>query len=890
MRLILFFFLISGSVFSQRVITGKVIDKESSTSLSGVFIRDTKSDNWSISDKDGKFKITLVYYQDVELNFSILGKKDINEIVKNDQNYITVYLEDNTLHLKEVVVTAEKERKYSELTLGTNAINNVQAFSLDDVLQQLPGQTTTDFNLNQFKNIVFRTASEASISYATKAFGTSFVMDDIPISNNENMQAFNPNSGLGDSFGTKTNTFTNTNKGVDLREISTNNIEEIKVIQGIASAKYGDMTSGLVLITTKVGNSPYRISASIRDATSQLNLTKGVKFNINNSMNFGISYLDSKADPRDNILNFKRVNGNISWQYKNNDATVKNTVSTSFRMNLDDAKSDPDDITAVIVKNEKQGFSISNNLMWKPKNLWVDGININASLSYDRQFTRRERWLNTYTSSATDSREEGIHEAIIVPSQYTSISTVEGIPISTFVTLETTKTLTNKSNWIHSLVFGISNRISSNKGEGRKNAATGLFNLYTLGKEGSGTLAYRDYDFDQTKTEYQTSAYLEDRIFKKFENNRLLNVDLGLRFDNQMGSISLQPRINSSYTLNKTFRLRAGGGISSKAPSLNQLYTGDRYFDKLVGSGIYTYPGIYQKAWIQTVITPGDNLNLKPSKSYRTEVGLDVKLPFASVNFTGYYNKLFDGFSGQQVPVYKIIPKAQIIVTGTEIPTYEINGTEKFYYMSNSITNNSSSEDKGLETTINFKKIKALNLDISMNASYTSTKDFSYVKEYYPSSSLLSPELYGVYDKKNYWMDNFTTSFNFNYHIPAVGLLVSVRSEHVLLRNSKSPTGNFLNGYLDTELVYHEIPVEDRTNIQKYGHLIRIPGETQSKLQNVLHNFHLRVSKDFLNGFSVSLYSTNFLNLKPYYYDTSGLKVLSNIAPLTFGASLNYQF
>ena len=80
--------------------------------------------------------------------------------------------------------------------MGTNAINNVQAFSLDDVLQQLPGQTTTDFNLNQFKNIVFRTASEASTSNATKAFGTSFVMDDIPISNNENMQAFNPNSGL----------------------------------------------------------------------------------------------------------------------------------------------------------------------------------------------------------------------------------------------------------------------------------------------------------------------------------------------------------------------------------------------------------------------------------------------------------------------------------------------------------------------------------------------------------------------------------------------------------------------------------------------------------------------------------------------------------------------
>jgi ferric enterobactin receptor len=890
MRFIVILLLFTQFLFSQKVITGKILSKETSTALSGVFVRDTKTENWTISDKDGHFIMTLNYFQDIELNFSILGKKDVNETLKNDQTFITVYLEDNTLRLKEVVVTADKKRQYSELTLGKNAINNVQAFSLDDVLQQLPGQTTTSFNLNEYKNIVFRTASITSTTYNTKAFGTSFVMDDIPISNNENMQAFNPNSGLGNDFGTKTNTFTNANKGVDLREISTNNIEEIKVIQGIASAKYGDMTSGLVLITTKVGNSPYRVSASIRDATSQLNLTKGVKFNSNNSMNFGINYLDSKADPRDNILNYQRVNGNISWQFKNNDATLKNTVNSSFRMNLDNAKSDPDDITAVVVKNQKHGFSISDNLMWKPKNLWVDGINVNASLNYDRQFTRRERWLNSSNAAATDTREEGIHEAIIIPSQYTSISTVEGIPISTFVTLETTKTLSSKNNWIHSLVFGISNRTSSNKGEGRKNAATGLFNLYTLAREGDNTLAYRDYSFDNTKTEYQVSAYLEDRIFKKFKNEQLLNVDLGLRFDDQLGSISLQPRVNSSYTLNKVFRLRAGGGMSSKAPSLNQLYTGERYFDKLVGGGIYTYPGIYQKAWIQTIITPGDNFNLKPSKSYRTELGLDVKLPFASVNFTGYYNKLFNGFSSQQIPVYKIIPKAQVIVTGTEIPTYEITGTEKFYYMTTGLTNSSSSEDKGVEATINFKKIKSLNLDISMNASYTYTKDFSDVQEYYVSSNLTSPERYGVYNKQKQLMDNFTASFNFNYHIPAVGLLVSMRSEHILLRNTKSPSGNFLNGYLDTELVYHEIPIADRTNIQKYGHLIREPSQTQSKLQNILHNFHLRVSKDFLNGFSVSLYSTNFLNLKPYYYDTTGQKVLSDIAALSFGASLNYEF
>jgi len=888
MRFILFFLLISGSVFSQRVITGKVIDKESSTSLSGVFIRDTKSDNWSISDKDGKFTITIPYFENIELNFSLLGKMETNIVLKDNENYIVVSLEDNTLRLKEVVVTANKQRQYSELTLGTNAINNVQAFSLDDVLQQLPGQTTTDFNLNGFKNIVFRSAS--TTNYTTKAFGTSFVINDIPISNNENMQAFNPNSGLGNTFGSRTTTFTNPNSGVDLREISTNSIEEIKIIQGIPSAKYGDLTSGLVLITTKVGNSPYRVSASIRDATSELNLTKGFRFNQKNSMNIGLNYLDSKADARDNLLDYERINGNISWQYKNNDATIKNTVSSTFRMNIDNAKRDPDDISAQVVKNEKKGFSISNNLMWKPKNLWVDGVNVNASFSYDKQFSRKDRWVNVAASAATDSYEEGIHEAIIVPSQYTSVSTVDGIPISTFLTLETTKTLSNKAGWVHSLVFGISNRTSSNKGAGRKNEVTGLLNFYTLTREGSSTLAYRDYNFNNTKTENQFSSYLEDRIFKKFEQDQVLNIDLGVRFDNQLGSMLLQPRINSSFSFNKTFRIRGGLGLSSKAPSLNQLYTGERYLDKLVGTGIYTYPGIYQKAWIQTIIAPGNNLDLKPSKSYRTEVGFDINIPVAIINITGYYNKLSNGFNGQDIPVYRVIPKAEVTIIGTEIPTYKIVGTENFYYFNHSLTNKSTSEDKGLEATINFEKIKPLNLDISLNASYVYSSDFSDSKYYSASTNLLSPERYGVYNTKPSNQDNFTIGSNFNYHIPSVGLLISVRTEHILAQNKTLNLGNLPDGYLDSQFVYHEIPIEDRGNIQKYGHLIKEISEVQTKLDNVISNFHLRISKDFQNGFGVSFYATNFFNLKPSYFNVSDVRTLSTTANFSFGTKLNYEF
>lgn len=896
MRFITILFLFTQVIFSQKTISGKVLSKETSTSIAGVYVRDTKTENWTISDKDGNFTITIPYFQDIELNFSILGKKDINLTLKNDQNSITVYLEDNTLRLKEVVVTAEKKRKYSELTLGTNAINNVQAFSLDDVLQQLPGQTTVDFNLNQFKNIVFRSASDANSSKNNKAFGTSFVINDIPISNNENMQALNPNvtGPYGyyrpNTFGaSSTNMFSNANYGVDLREIPTNSIEEIKVIQGIPSAKYGDLTSGLVLITTKVGYSPYRVSASIRDATTEFNLTKGVTFNANNSMNFGLNYLDSKTDPRNSLLSYQRINGNLSWQTKNSSSKIKNTLSATFRTNIDDAKKDPDDITDAVVKNDKKGISISDNFMWKPNNLWVDGVNINSGFSYDKQLSRKEQWMNTSLTAATNSLEAGIHEAYVLPSQYTSIATVEGIPISSFVSIETNKAINTKAKWVHSLVFGLSGRTSSNRGEGRKSGVSGLQNFYTLDQAAESKLGYRDYNFNRVRTESQLSAYFEDRIYKKFEEDKILNIDVGLRYENQSGNMSLQPRVNSSYSINKTFRFRGAFGLASKAPSLNQLYTGERYIDRLIGNGIYSYPGVYQKAWIQTIITPGDNLNLKPSKSYRTEAGLDINLPFANINVTGYYNELFNGFTSQQIPVYQDVPKVVVNVVGAEIPTYEITGTEKFYYFTQSVQNNSSSKDFGIESIINFEKIKALNLDISMNASYVKSNDFNRTVLYVKSTNLLSEEKYGVYNSNPAINENFTASFNFNYHIPKAGLVLSLRSEHILLQTSNSPTRNFPNGYLDSELVYHEIPEADRENTQKYGHLIRDLDTSQYKLDRMLHNFHLRVSKDFLNGFSVSFYSTNFLNLKPYYY-VEGERYPSDIANFSFGTRLNYQF
>ncbi len=51
--------------------------------------------------------------------------------------------------------------------------------------------------------------------------------------------------------------------GVDVKQISTNNIESVEVIRGIASVQYGDLTSGAVIVKTMAGASPLNAVVSL---------------------------------------------------------------------------------------------------------------------------------------------------------------------------------------------------------------------------------------------------------------------------------------------------------------------------------------------------------------------------------------------------------------------------------------------------------------------------------------------------------------------------------------------------------------------------------------------------------------------------------------------------
>lgn len=92
-------------------------------------------------------------------------------------------------------------------------------------------------------------------------------------------------------------------KGVDMRTLSTDNIEKVEIIRGIPSVAYGNVSNGAVIIQRKTSESP--LSARFKaDKTSKLfSVGKGIRLDGNGRyiLNADVNYLDAKIDPRNSV-------------------------------------------------------------------------------------------------------------------------------------------------------------------------------------------------------------------------------------------------------------------------------------------------------------------------------------------------------------------------------------------------------------------------------------------------------------------------------------------------------------------------------------------------------------------------------------------------------------
>ena len=235
--------VVHSSFAQEKTISGTVTDS-GDLPLPGVNIIIKGGSSGTQTDFDGNYSINTT--SGTTLIFSYVGFAS-QEILVQNQSTVNIQLEQDASQLDEVVVTAlgiTREKKslgYATQEVSEEAINVVKT---DNFVNSLSGQASgiqikRTNNLGGSTNVVIR--GNTSLTGNNQAL---FVVDGIPINNNNFNSRSQEQAGVGYDYGNAAS------------DISPDNIESVNVLKGAAAtALYGSRAAnGAIIITTKKGN------------------------------------------------------------------------------------------------------------------------------------------------------------------------------------------------------------------------------------------------------------------------------------------------------------------------------------------------------------------------------------------------------------------------------------------------------------------------------------------------------------------------------------------------------------------------------------------------------------------------------------------------------------
>ncbi len=897
------FLLLVNAVALQAQITGKVFDKETKQTLENVFIRIQETNRWTLSIANGEFIIKNKEYP-VHVEFKLLGKKTLVKKVFKATD-LTIYLEDDNLKLDEVVVTAQKKKQSTgaEIVLGKQAINLVQAQSLADVLQLIPGKVLSESNLHERQILNLRSAifSDSNRKNSNQglgntnnqflinnSFGVGYLIDDIPLSVNGDLTGNRANNV---NLFSNITEFNSTGYGLDLRTIALDDIESVEIVQGITSAKYGDHNTGLIKIKKAIGYKPLDVNTTLRGGSYGVTLSRGFELAKKNGfLNVSVDYLHSNNDPRKSLASFDRINLSTSWQYRKK-GEFSNRLVVNYNQNLSKENAEITSTSERSKRLEARGFRISNTTEWFFNDFIVDNIEWRNSINYQNSTTHSSQLINSGGKPIANSLVEGTFELGYTPPNYRGKEEVNNTPVNFFSQVDFYKSFT--TNQLKTIVSGgLSLSIDDNYGKGTIINTDNVQSFAAL--SGSGGIGWRSINFnDAIPADKKISAYISSKTTTKLFNKDL-NVNLGVRYDNYSGLSAISPRFNSSLYLNKQHKLRLGTGFFTKSPALQFLYPGTTYYDYLIAD---FRTNAYSFALGHTFIRDFQNKNLKPSKTFKIEFGYDYFHPTFTTSINAYYNRQTDGFTSESVFEIANVPTFDFTFYPDRAPDYVQSGEKRVLLGYRQTTNGLTSVNTGIEFLGNTKKISSINTSFSFSVAYRYTKTISNVYGNVFSNDILSPAWIGVHKPVDDIYKTLNSSITAIHHVPNIGLVLTLTAEQFWLSDYKSP-GFSVNpiAYYDRNLVYHEIPVSERAN-DAYIPIRRSGTNSQgaeSSQKIIFGNYHLKLSKEFENGLRFSFYAINFLNHRPETTITDSFtgepKRRIYNRPVSFGGTIRYKF
>ncbi len=823
---------------------------------------------------------------------------------------LDISLRVNVVEIGEVVVTASESRGMTSASLiDRKAMEHLQPSSFTDLLELLPGGRALPPDLNEPNQIRLReaggTGKLTNSYYENTSFGTSFLMDGAPIASRANLQLLSGASNDERDF---------VGEGVDMRSISTDEIEHVEIVRGIPSVEYGELTSGLVKITRRRGGNDLRARFKA-DAESKLfSVGKGFEWERRRlTLNAGLDLLNAKADPRNTLENYKRLTGSLrlskGWDIREGLLTYESNLDYSG--SFDNEKIDPEINfhKEDRYKSSYNRYAWANNLRWKggPEGV-LRSLDLYTSLSLQKDLIERTRQVQLSRDTPAPLHDHvGVYDGLYLPYNYVASHQVDGRPLNAFVKLVSVLRA-DIGKVFNEIKAGADWTMDKNLGRGQ---------IYDPYRPVYADVTTRPRPYRDIPAEHTLAFFAEDHTLVPVGNHKL-ELLAGLRASTLLnlprnyamrGQFSFDPRVNLKWifpTLTLAGRplvFELGGGIGwlSQAPSISDLYPNLSYYD-LIQLNYYHPNPDYRRLNLKTTVRDHSNPNLAPARNRKWEVRADISWGGNRLSVDYFREKSDDWFRSERrfmtIDYRKYDPNSIDYNTLTGPPrleemTYTADTALIVYAVSG---NGTLIAKEGVEFQFTSVRIPSIRTRVTVNGAWLRTTYCNSLPYYKASSKIVNnkdiPYL-GLYEDPDGNASNWlTTNFTFDTDIPSLKLGFSLSAQCLWyyyttpLYQSGIPVA-----YVDKQGLTH--PYTEASKQDPYLKFLMIPHNDEYYKRN-LHepfniNFNLKVTKRlYRERINLAFFVNRLFVWKPDYWD-SGVKIRTSTPAPYFGMELNFS-
>jgi hypothetical protein len=866
-------------------LAGKVLDMITGKPIEGALVAIQGTTTSTLTDKDGEFhfdvpegtySITIfkdeffsTCYQDIFVKGGRITTYKCDMVYGDPKQNIFFSIGGINVIDQRELLPEDIETTHS---ISSAEIEHQLSTNLGDILDLVPGvERTAPPGLSKKTQVGLRGTSDMASSQEEQLalFGTKVLVDDIAISNNANLQR-----GTGTTYG---GTSTTVGSQIDLRTIPADNIQNVKVITGVPSVEYGDLTTGLVKVSTKSGRQPNRLKLKSNPDTKEGNLNGGFILK-GTGLTYNLNAAYSERDIRREGDEYIRYNGQLTFrnQFLGDRMNVLNKFY--YTGTRDEQDTQVDDPLSIEQYNRDKTYVYGHSIDYKPtadtKLEWTANVNYTDRNSY------YQKLVGADVRILTDATEPGTYPGVFGAGAYLSRIWTKGKEWNVGAKLNFRWNFTT-SRFDHALLTGGEYTFDGNRGEGK---------IFDPLWPPNGNPGQRPLPYDASPDLQTASFYIEDEISGSLRF-RPWSLNLGFRYEmynpvelnlgglfNDEGVVKskngtyLNPRVRFKYQPLKDTQVRLSWGKSSKMPSLSSIFQGPEYID-IVEENVSPPDSI---PLISTYVFNYDNSWLTGYDNQKFEASLDQKIGPVGVTLTGYYTDSHEMPRGINTPLtlyrYRWTgwpdqndPNARTVIdtihteAGTSFGYYGHVGWYKNY---------------GFEFSLVTKRIEKLSTVFHITGSFYrnhSGADGTYLADARLNQTL-GQTIYPIYYYTEGWYQKMIVNYSADWFIKPLGMWVTFFVQQTMFDKNKSLVDPipYATGYYD--------PVAGRT--------VSITPEESAALgldrsyddydlsvrsrPNDRLLFNINVSKSIGSSAEISMFVHNVLDDPAYYLDELG--------------------